>query len=263
MEDSVNIKQYLVTPAAGKRLIAKSLLAIPSIKEALEKRTIVIVAGTTNAYVAEEILNEVNQSEDFSRDRFFRGVTLPPKYKFSTDEKGMLKSEDKFPGDVVIVKGKWMKGQTIYDVADDLQRGDIIFKGANALDLDRKQVGIYIGHPKAGTIIAAMQAAFGRRVQLYLPVGLEKRVNESIDSIAKKLNSINASGYRMLPVSGEVVTELDAIKILTGAEAELVASGGVCGAEGSCWLVVSGNDEQITNVESLMKLVSQEPNFQL
>ncbi len=40
--------QIVLTPAAGKRLIAKAIAAHPAIQAALQSSTIVIVAGTTN-----------------------------------------------------------------------------------------------------------------------------------------------------------------------------------------------------------------------
>lgn len=255
------IKQYVLTPAAGKRIIAKSLLHIPSIIDALQNKTVVIIAGTTNGYVAEELLNSIGQAEGFSKQRFFRGVTLPPKYE--TNATGRLNDESRFPGDVVIVKGKWEKGKTIIDVATDLQEGDLIIKGANAVNLDSMQAAIYIGHPTGGTISVALQAVIGRRIQLYLPVGLEKRISGDINKIAVKLNSPNANGLRYLPVSGNVITELQAINLISGAEAELVAGGGVCGAEGSCWIAVSGTEEQLNRADELLKFAGQEPNFEI
>ena len=62
---------------------------------------------------------------------------------------------------------------------------------------------------------------------------------------------------------GEVFTEIDAISFLTGAKAELIAAGGVCGAEGSVRLAVSGDTEQMEAAERLMKSVSLEPGFEL
>jgi hypothetical protein len=254
-----HIKQYFLSPAAGKRLIAKSVLNIKPIIEALENKTVVIIAGTTNGYIAEEILKRMSRDLEFSRERFFRGISLPPKY--ITTETGRLSDESKFPGDVVIVKGEWDKGKTIFDVADSLQKGDIIIKGANAVDLNSMQAAILIGNPTAGTIGVSLQAVLGRRVELYLPVGLEKRINGDINSIAKKLNSMNSTGLRYLPVSGNIITELEAMQIITGAEAELVAGGGVCGAEGGCWIAVSGTDEQLRNADSLIDNICSEPNF--
>jgi len=257
----MQIRQYFLSPASGKRLIAKSVLFIPSIVEALENRTIVIIAGTTNGYIAEEIFKKTGQISEFSKRRFFRGISLP--HKYVTTNTGRLSDESEFPGDVVIVKGKWDKGKTIFDVADSLQKGDVIIKGANAVNLDSMQAAVYIGHPKAGAISAVLQAVLGRRVEFYIPVGLEKRIHGDIISIAKKLNSVKATGLRYLPISGNIITELEAIKIITGAEAELVAAGGVCGAEGSCWIAVTGNHEQLTNVDNLIKSISKEPNFEL
>jgi len=39
------MKQFLTTPAAGKRLIGRALSSSEVIKEAIQKRTLVIVAG--------------------------------------------------------------------------------------------------------------------------------------------------------------------------------------------------------------------------
>ncbi len=59
-------------------------------------------------------------------------------------------------------------------MVDDLKEGDIIFKGANALDVDKKKAAIYIGHPQGGTILASLEAVVGRRARLILPVGWKK-----------------------------------------------------------------------------------------
>ena len=156
----------------------------------------------------------------------------------------------------MIVKGVWQKGKTIADVVDSLKEGDVILKGANALDLERKQAAILIGHPKAGTIGLALPAVVGRRVKLIIPVGLEKRVNGDLYALAEKLNAPGAGGYRLLPVPGEVFTELDALNFLTGANVELISAGGVCGAEGSCWLAVTGTKEQEDVAEKIFASVA-------
>ena len=67
----------------------------------------------------------------------------------------------------------------------------------------------------------------------------------------------------MLPVPGEVVTEIDAIAILTSASAELVAAGGVCGAEGAVWLSISGTDDQENSAKNILEGISGEPPFSL
>ena len=134
----IKMIQAVITPAAGKRLIAKSLVSHPAIRTALQSGTVVVIAGTTNGYVAEELLRACANAKGFSRERFFL----------------------------------------------------------------QKQAGILIGHPKGGTILAALQAVVGRRVRLILPAGLEKRVTTDLKSIAARLNVPGAKGARMLPVPG-------------------------------------------------------------
>jgi hypothetical protein len=251
------LKQFVVTPSAGKRLIAKALASHAAVSDALKNGTVVIVAGTTNGYVAEEVLRSLGISEGFSRKRFFRGITLPPGSAVTSE--GRLSDESKFPGDVVITKGEWRKGKTIVDVIDELKEGDVILKGANAVDLNRKQAAILIGHPKAGTVAVALQAVLGRRVKLIIPVGLEKRVSSDLFRLAEKVNQPSANGFRLFPVPGQVFTEIDAVHLLTGATAEMIAGGGVCGAEGSCWLAISGTKEQEEAAERLLASVASEP----
>jgi hypothetical protein len=253
------MKQFLITPQAGKRLIAKTIANHPAINKVLKNGTLVIVAGTTNGYVAEEILKTHKIANNFSRKHFFRGIAMPPA-KAVTGE-GRLVDETKFPGDVVITKGVWQKGKTIADVIDSLKEGDVILKGANTLDLTRNQAAILIGHPKAGTIGLALPAVVGRRVRLIIPIGLEKRVNGDLNILAEKLNAPGTEGYRLLPVPGEVFTELDALKALTAANVELIAAGGVCGAEGGCWIAVTGEKEQEEFAEQIVASVADEPPF--
>ncbi len=48
--------QVTITPATGKRLIAKAITQHADVKKVLSSGTVVIIAGTTNGYVAEEII---------------------------------------------------------------------------------------------------------------------------------------------------------------------------------------------------------------
>lgn len=255
------MKPFIITTAAGKRLIGKALAVHPDIRSVLETGTIVIIAGTTNGYIAEEILAAVGSKEPFSRHRFFRGITLPPSRP--TTKEGRLPDQDHFPGDVVLVKGAWQRGKTIFDVVDDLKEGDVILKGANAVDLVRKRAAILIGDTKGGTILRALQAVVGRRVRLLLPVGLEKRVFEDLDTIAALMNAPGSTGPRFMPVPGEIFTEIEAIHLLSRAAAHLVAGGGVSGAEGSIWLGIDGTSEQMESAEQFLKSVISEPAFEL
>ncbi|MBS3733867.1 MAG: hypothetical protein KGY99_02965 [Phycisphaerae bacterium] len=251
------MQQAVVTPAAGKRLIARGLTAHPAVRSALTDGTVVVVAGTTNGYLAEELLRAVGQDGAFTREGFCRGVVTPPSR--ARTAAGRLDDDHPFAGDVILVKGQWQQGRQIFDVADDLGSGDVIVKGANAVDLDRREAAVLIGDPQAGTAASAIRGAAGRRVRLLIPVGLEKRVVEPLSDLARMLNAADATGPRLLPLCGDVFTELDAVALLTGAEAHLVASGGVSGAEGASWLAVRGTEEQCRRADELLQSVADEP----
>lgn len=253
--------QQILTPSAGKRLIAKAFLQHPTVKNAMESGTIAVIAGTTNGYVAEELLSSIDSPERLDRGRFLRGITGPP--GMETTGSGRLPDESRFPGDVVVSGGIWNRGKTIFDVVDDLREGDVIVKGANCVDPVTGRAGVLIGHPKAGTIGAAIQAVVGRRVKLLVPVGLEKRVHDDVDAIAEQLNAPGASGPRLMPLPGEVLTEIEALSLLCGADARLVAAGGVAGAEGAVWLAVTGTPTQEQAARAVLEDVAGEEPFVL
>lgn len=246
------MKQFLLTPSMGKRLIGRAMVRHPAVREVLASGTLVIIAGTTNGYVAEEILRDIGQGEGFSRKGFRRGIVVPTGFDAAS-------VAAKLAGDVVITGGKVVKGKTIFDVAGDLKTGDVILKGANAVDLASRRAAVYIGHPQGGTAIAAISAAVGRRVRLIVPVGLEKRVSTDVADLSAALNAPDAQGPRMLPLPGEVVTELEAIELLSGCKAELVAAGGIYGAEGAVFVAVRGSNEQVTRAEEVVKSLADEP----
>jgi hypothetical protein len=246
------MKQFTITPAAGKRLIALGVAAMPEVQRVCQKGRLVIIAGTTNGYVAEEILRRTDQGGEFSRHGFRRGLVTPPGF-----DAGAVAAE--LAGDVVLADGEWEPGRQIFDVVDDLQTGDLVLKGANAVHLATRRAAVYIGHPAGGTIAATIPAVVGRRAELIVPVGVEKRVDREVEFIAAELNRPDASGPRMLPMPGRAFTELDAIAQLTGCRAELLAGGGVYGAEGCVWIGVWGDEEQEAASETLIESISDEP----
>jgi len=243
------MKQLCVTTSMGKRLIGKAMAFHPEVKTVLQKGTLVIIAGTTNGYVAEEVLTSLGQVEGFTRKGFRRGIATAPGAK-------LIKAD--FPGDVVITDGQWQKGLTIFDVVEKLKAGDMILKGANAFDL-RGQAAVQIGHPQAGTILPTISVVAGRRVQLVIPVGLEKRVFEDVTTLSRRVNAPDVTGPRLLPMPGRIFTELDAIRLLTQATATLIAAGGVYGAEGASWLGIEGTEKQIAVAVELIRSISAEP----
>ena len=59
----------ILTVAESKRLIAKAVKEMPIVKNALANGMVIIIKGTTNAYVAEEITGKKIEKAAFVRGR--------------------------------------------------------------------------------------------------------------------------------------------------------------------------------------------------
>jgi hypothetical protein len=234
--------QITLTPAESKRLIAKAVVAMPEVKKALHKGVVIVGRGTTNACVAEEILGK-----KIDRDRYVAGVVLP--------EGTCMVPEGRRLPEVILRDGKVIKAK-IPDVLDSMASEDVIIKGANAIDAEGT-AGVFIGSVSGGTIGRVIGHVKSRGIQLIMPVGLEKFILGSIRGVAKKVGMFRfdyATGYPVgvMPVSGKVVTELQAVKILAGANATVMGMGGISGAEGSVTLSVKGTAVQLNKLKKIV-----------
>lgn len=237
---------FVLTVAAGKRLIAKGIAQNPAVKNAIENHKLVVIAGTTNLYVMQELC------PGFANDMFYRGTTTAPGKALPIPEKTL---------DCVVTKDGVDMTRDIFAIASELKQGDVILKGANAVHLQSGEAGVLIGSDITGTVGACTPAVIGRRVQLILPVGVEKRVDEPIAQLALAVNSPEGAGPRLYPAPGKAYTEIDAIYELTGCKARIAASGGIYGAEGSVYFLCEGTKEQLSACAELVRSVVKEPAY--
>lgn len=98
-----------------------------------------------------------------------------------------------------------------------------------------------------GTIGATIEAINRNKIKSVLPVGLEKSSNRDIYSVHKELEegvTWRGSLLRLVPLTGTIVTEIEALKILTGADAIQISAGGIGRAKGSVRLLFKREAEQ-------------------
>ncbi|MGQ9553313.1 MAG: hypothetical protein ACUVWR_04265 [Anaerolineae bacterium] len=238
-----------LTVAQSKRLIAKGVVASPIFREASEKGKVLIIKGTTNAYVVEEVTGK-----PLDKLSFARGLTLPHGLPRREASGALL-------GDVLIDKGQVNLNADIAAAVDSLGRGDLILKGANALNYNRGLAGVLIGDPRAGTIGMALRRAVGSHVGLMIPVGLEKCIAGDIMEVAGFLQSPGHRSEAMMPVWGHIFTEIEALQVLCGVQATHIASGGVSGAEGAVWLALDGDETQLEQARVVLESVYSEGNL--
>lgn len=242
----------VLTPSESKRLIAKAVASMEEVEKALRRGTVVIIKGTTNSYVAEEILGK-----KIARERYARGVVVPGSLT-------MIPPKEQIP-DIIIEKGVVRENLALTEALDHLKGGDVVIKGGNALD-PTGVAGIYLGDPGAGTIGLYLGPAMARGLHLIIPVGLEKLIPSRINDFANELGieRVDLSmGMKMgiMPVMGTVVTEIQAFRTLSKVEAVNIGAGGVGGAEGSRTFLLKGDDEAVQKAYDLVQTIREEPGY--
>ena len=245
-------RQFILTVAESKRLIAKGVAALPEVQEAMENRTVVVATGTTNSYVLEELWGK-----KIDKRAYRSGMTTPKQ-----PEKDPNPQPEKIP-DVVFIKGELAPQYDRVTIAPDLKRGDIYIKGANVLNYDDGMAGILIGGMDGATIGNTIGHIIGKQVQLIIPIGLEKLTYEDINELHLIASEEDYEGPRLWPIVGTIITEIEALEIITGVDAYLYSAGGVAGAEGSVRILVEGSDEEVEETLELIDSIKGEPKYLL
>jgi hypothetical protein len=246
-------KQFVLTVSESKRLIAKGVASLPQVQRAMKEGIVAVAPGTTNAYILRELWGK-----EFELARYRSGVTTPT-------GSGYVKLHPDLIPDVVFVKGKVDEGLDRATCIEKMGHGDIYIKGANAVDYFGDVAGVLIGHPVGGTVGGSLPGIIGKKIELIIPVGLEKRVEEDIHDLHHLASTGEFEGPvpNLWPVSGTIVTEIEALRVLTGVDAYLYAAGGVDGAEGSVRLLVEGTEDEVKEATELVDSVKGEPPYPL
>ena len=237
-----------LTVAESKRLIAKGVLQADFVRRAIEEGTFAVGSGTTDGYIIEELTGE-----KIDKKTMVTGRTVPNHYSGP-------KLTYTHP-DLVVRKGEVLQVKAS-EALKDMGPGDVYVKGANALNYERKQAAVLIGHPTGGGVGAALGTCVARRIRYLHPVGLEKSVCADLNEVAARLNGDSAGvGPTLWVVPGDIFTEIEALRALVGVEALHVASGGVGGAEGAVRLAIFGEIKQLDKAQAVLDSVDGEPLF--
>jgi hypothetical protein len=140
-------------------------------------------------------------------------------------------------------------------------KGDVYIKGANALDYIGQMAGVLIGSPTGGTVGAVIGNVIGKQITLIIPIGLEKLVYEDIYELHRLTMNQDYDGPKMWPINGVIITEIEAIGLLFGVDATLLAAGGIAGAEGSVRLLIDGVDGDVESALKDIKEIKGEPRY--
>jgi hypothetical protein len=224
----------VLNSTTAKRLIAQGVAAHPLVNAALKAGTIVVTLGTTNGYVASELLGE-----SVDQGAFAAGLI---------DDRWNLNARLGEANDLVLKNGERIAFEEKTLLAS-LTAGDLVIKGGNALD-PFGTVGVLLGAPSGGTIGRYVPTALARGVDILIPISVAKSVHAAIADLALEMGSRRvelAKGLPcgMAPLHGEVVTEIEALELLFGVRAVHVCSGGVGPGDGSVSLLIDGPEDQV------------------
>ena len=240
---------FTLTSSESKRLLGKAVAAMPEVQHAKDNGYLVVGRGSTNAFILEELLNRKMDKERYVAGQTIKGVYCllgaGLRMKPITLYKGEVLDEE--PGTVI----------------DKMTPGDVLIKGANAVD-PFGNVGVVMAGPGGGTMGQFYMALKAQGVMTIYPVGLEKLI-PSVEEAARyggKLLLGRTIGCRVgmaLVADGRIVTEIEAIEILFDLKAIHYASGGWGGAEGSVTLIVEGEEKDVNCCLDFIEGIKGEP----
>ena len=239
----------VLVPSESKRLIARGVLALPEVRRVLEEGLFVISRGTTTAYIAEALL----------------GVTLPKANCTAgivTDSRLSVTIPQEGLGPWVFRRGVKTE-ESAEEALKQFTATDVSVKGANAID-PQGNVGVLAANDFGGTIGSIWPVLAARGSHLIVPAGLEKMIASVVDASwacgNKLFKYVMGTRVALMPVvSARVVTEIQALEVLTGVHAVHVASGGVGGSEGAIAIALEGSDATVKRAFELVQSVKGEP----
>ena len=245
----------VLNPAESRRLLAKATVALPEFQNAYKNGMIIFARGITNAFICEELFKisvepKAAQTVGLVCNGITNGNSGPPPCTWH-----------------VIRQGKVVEGADSNVEILNFGAEDVFIKGANAIDPEGN-AGICSTSVKGGTIGMCWPIVMPRGSQLIMPVGLEKMIPSVIEAALH--SGIYHFKYSMglpakiMPVpTGKVVTEIQALAVLTGVRAYHLASGGVGSSEGAVVLAIEGDEDRVLKAFDLIKSIKGEPPVRL
>lgn len=247
IEKNIVRSQVTLTTCESKRLIAKAVIKTPMFDQAFRNGKIIIHPSSTTYFILKEL--NINLPDQI----WIFGLITPDgayREKKSQARNGVLKDPYEFMHSWVLENGNLQEKKTLKEILESMGPEDVYIKGANALDFD-KIPAVLIGNKGGGTISRVIYYSKKRNFKILVPIGLEKLIPCSISVVSKeakfgKMDFSMGMPCSLLPIRNSyVITEIEAINILSNATAFPIASGGLVGAEGAITLVIKGRNEQI------------------
>ncbi len=234
-----------LVPDESKRLIGRAVARLPVVRRALDEGVLIVGAGSTNSQVIEACTGTATDPSRFVAGIVTRGTlcVTPREQRLANKVFRRGQEKDVAPLDALA----WPESPKV------------LVKGANAVDVDGR-AGVLVAAEDGGTAGRLLPRFLANGWDVVVPVGLEKLVPSVPDAVERlgmaRLDKSLGARVGMIPLMGAtVVTEREALGILSGVVVHLVASGGIGGSQGAVTLLLEGSDEEVgsalTEIESV------------
>lgn len=251
-----------LTSAESKRLIAKAISAMPSVQRAYKRGILSLQLSTSNAYIYEELTNCSIEKADYVCGYIFdAGGCVAHMPSGKTKEYYFEKGKEKyleFPNESPV------------KILEKMRETDVLIKSGNILDRNNR-VGVFVGEPDGtgGEWGIALPYVMSKGVQVIVPMTLNKSVNVDLEEVMQETGIYKIDHSKthviagVLPVPGQVITEIQALEILTDVQALPVAMNGVGSGEGTVTLVLKGKKRNIDEAWALISIIKGELGLQI
>lgn len=226
--------QFTLTVAEGKRLIARAVARQPKVVRALKSHRILLKGGTTVAAVAAELGAPVSLGVC---GRISPTGTRGPRHGGS-------------PYFLLYDEGCWRGVDDCFvQVVRSFRPWDVVITGANVLDAGGR-AAFMAGSLFGGEPGALWSGVAPEGIDVIVAVGLEKLIPGSVEADIgscgrRRIDLAMGIAVGLLRITGEVVTEIEACRILFGVEATVIGKGGIRGAQGSTTRVAHGPAQRV------------------
>jgi len=246
----INQIQFTLTVNAGKWIIAKAISELECVKESLSKGKLILFGGTTVSSLSEIL---------FGTPLRLSGRVTPRGTVTAFHKK------EEIPHNMLFTQGK------VYDLDRDpfaknilkkMGKSDVVVTGANGYDIYGNAF-LMAGSYGLGERINLLAPIHTEGSKLIIAVGLEKLIPGSAleaIKIAGRNSSIWSMGASvgLVPLLGDIINEIEAIKILVGIKPVVIGRGGIQGAEGSSTMIAQGDKQSLQKLVDLINWSSKQ-----
>lgn len=243
--------QITLTVPEGKEIIAEAILVLPEVKKALKKGHVLLKGGTTISALSEKLVGKsLWICGRITPKGTKEGIAPAGSSKVTSATHCLLftngKAEDV---DSVIITEKALR----------LKKDDVFIISPNAFDA-YGWAAMMAGFPFGGPVGGAVTGLGAQGVITIIAAGQEKfipgTIMEAVKAAGKTAIDISFGlPVGLIPFTGKIISEKEAIEILSEVKATIIGKGGILGAEGSVTLVVEGNRDEVEKIVEIVKSI--------